>query len=188
MQKLLLFCCYQTNVSLVHLSRLTSELVVYAGIRRRHQLFQTTLILKPCIFHIWERIMFFFCPNQIRTLVAANLVVIELQWGKQWKLAFTAFSLQIFWQKFHRNVPWVVLYKTYLLASNLVVTTATKMQNLWKKYLKINSSETVWGIKQKHFRIVTNNSLYKNIFFIAVARALWLLWQLSFDLQWEKWK
>ena len=57
-----------------------------------------------------------------------------------------------------------------------------------KKYSKIFSSEAVWGIKLKLCRIVSNNNLYKNIFFIAVAKALWLLWQLkvSIDLQWEK--
>ena len=26
-------------------------------------------------------------------------------------MAFTVKPLQIFWQKFHRNVPWVVLYQ-----------------------------------------------------------------------------
>ena len=39
----------------------------------------------------------------------------------------------------------------------------------------------------KLYRIVSNNSLYKNIVFIAVAQAVWLLWQLkdSIDLQRE---
>ena len=59
-----------------------------------------------------------------------------------------------------------------------------------KTYSKVNFSEAVWGIKLKLCRIVSNNSLYKNIVFIAVAQALWLLRQLkvSIDLQWEKWK
>ena len=63
-------------------------------------------------------------------------VCIDLQWEK-WKLAFTAVSLQIFWQKFYRNVPWVVLYKTYLFCCNLLiwlVTMATKRQNLRTKF------------------------------------------------------
>ena len=29
---------------------------------------------------------------------------------EKWKLALIAVSLQIYWQTFHRNVPWVVLY------------------------------------------------------------------------------
>ena len=62
------------------------------------------------------------------------------------------------------------------------------METKRKQYSKINSSEAVWGIKLKLCRIVSNNILYKNIVFIAVAQALWLLWQLkvSIDLQWEK--
>ena len=39
-------------------------------------------------------------------------VSIDLQWEK-WKLRFIAISLQIFWQKFYRNVPGIVLYKPY---------------------------------------------------------------------------
>ena len=34
-----------------------------------------------------------------------------------------------------------------------------------KKYSKINSSEAIWGIKQKLSRIVSNNNLYKIIVF-----------------------
>ena len=64
--------------------------------------------------------LFFFCPSWIRTLVAmATFCCHRLIMGKKWKLGFTAISLQMFWQKFYRNVPWVVLYKTYLF----VVTT-----------------------------------------------------------------
>ena len=37
-------------------------------------------------------------------------VSIDLQWEK-WKLRFIAIWLQIFWQKFYRNVCWVVLCK-----------------------------------------------------------------------------
>ena len=66
---------------------------------------------------------------------------------------------------------------------------ATKKQ-IWEKILKTQlNSEAVWGIKLKLCRIVFNNSLYKKkISFIAIAQALWLLWQLkvSTDLHWEK--
>ena len=88
-------------------------------------------------------------------------------------MAFTAVSLQIFWQKFYRNVPRVVLYRTYLFCCNLLiclVPMATKRQNLRKKCLKINSSEAVWGIKLKLFRIVSNNSLYKKIVLLPLLK------------------
>ena len=32
-------------------------------------------------------------------------------WKKKWKYAFISNSLQICWQKFYRNVAWVVLYR-----------------------------------------------------------------------------
>ena len=80
-----------------------------------------------------------------------------------------------------QNIP----FCCYHLIS--LVTMATKRQTLQKK---INSSEAVWGIKLKPCRIVSNNSLCKkeSFIFIAVAQALWLLWQIkvSIDLQWEK--
>ena len=105
-------------------------------------------------------------------------------------LQFTI-SLQVFWQNFYRNVPWVVLYQIYLFCYNLwiwLVTIATKKQNLWNKYLKINSSGAVWGIKLKLYRIVSyigHNK--KELFFITVVQALWYL-KVSIDLQLEKWK
>ena len=73
-----------------------------------------------------------------------------------------------FCQKFYRNIPWVVLYKTCLYCCNLLlwlVTMATKRQNWRKKYSNINSSEAVWGIKLKLCRIVSNKSRYKIIVF-----------------------
>ena len=51
---------------------------------------------------------------------------------------------------------------------------ATKRQNLRKELNNINSSETVWGIKMKLCRIVSNISLYKRIIFIATAQVLGL--------------
>ena len=61
-----------------------------------------------------------------------------------------------------------------------------------KKYSKINSSETEWGIKLKLCRTVSNIDLYENIVFIAVAQALYLLWQacrfiaISLKIFWPK--
>ena len=88
------------------------------------------------------------------------------------KLAFTAVSLQIF-RFFYRPDGGNIKGK---FSENFQKSTPQKL---------------FWGIKLKLCRIVSNNSLYKNIFFflfIAVAQALWLLWQLkvSIDLQWEK--
>ena len=76
-------------------------------------------------------ILFLF--SRIRTLV--DMATYSCHWiimGKyschwiimgKWKLAFIAISLQIFWQTFYRNVPWVVLYQNYHFCPNLNVMT-----------------------------------------------------------------
>ena len=76
----------------------------------------------------------------------------------------------------------------FVQSLNLIGCHGNIKGNFSRKYSKINSSEAVWGIKLKLCRIVSNST--KTLFFIAVAQALWLLWQLkvSIDLQWEKWK
>ena len=71
-----------------------------------------------------------------------------------------------FLQNFYRNVPWVVLYQTYLFCYNLLiwlVTMATNRQKLQK--IKKNSSEAVCKIKLKFCSIVSNFSLYKKSVF-----------------------
>ena len=86
---------------------------------------------------------------------------------------------RFFLPNFYRNVPWVVFYQTYLFCY-------IKSLNL-KKNTKINSSAPVWGLCS----IVSSISFYKKIvFLIAIAHALWLLWQLKvfIDLKWEEWK
>ena len=113
------------------------------------------------------------------------------------KLLFIAISLQVFWQKFYRNIPCVVLYKTYHFCPNLwiwLVAMATKILHLWKKYYKIFSSEAIRRIKLKLCRNVLTIWPVQNwcffffffFFFFAVVHALSLLWQLkvSMDL-WE---
>ena len=88
--------------------------------------------------------------------------------------------LQMFWQRFYRNVPWVVLYQTYHFCPNLwiwLVAKATEILDLRKKILKNISSEAMRGIKLKLYTNVYSISLYKNGVFIAVAHALLLLWQ-----------
>ena len=53
--------------------------------------------------------------------------------------ALDLITLLIFSQNFYRNVPWVVLYQTYIFCYNLLiwlVTMATNRQNLWKNIQK----------------------------------------------------
>ena len=76
------------------------------------------------IMHLLPLLMYFRCYGNLK-------VSIYLQWEK-WKLAFIAISLQLFWQKFFRNVYWVVLYQTYYFGSNLWVFISTKRLNLPK--------------------------------------------------------
>ena len=47
---------------------------------------------------------------------------------------------------------------------------ATERINFRKNIQKINCSVADWGIKLKLFRIVSKNSLYKTIVFIAFAQ------------------
>ena len=63
-----------------------------------------------------------------------------------------------------------------------LVTVVTKRQNLRKDIKKSTPQKLFGGLeKLKLCRIVSSNSLYKNIvvFFIAVAQSLWLLCQLK---------
>ena len=76
-------------------------------------------------------------------------------------------SLQILWQTFYRNIPWVVPYQTYRFCPNLwiwLVIMATKRLN-FRKIFKCISSEAIIGIKLKLCRNVHNISIYKKIVF-----------------------
>ena len=83
---------------------------------------------------IGELIGFFVLIGKELWLLWQLMATYSCHWlilWKKWKLAFTVISLQIFWQNFYRNVPWVVLYQTYLFYCNLLiwlVTMATKRQ------------------------------------------------------------
>ena len=55
-------------------------------------------------------LMFFHCYGNMK---------FPLTYCEKWKLASVAISLQIFWQKFYRKVPWLVLYQTYHFCPNL---------------------------------------------------------------------
>ena len=56
------------------------------------------------------------------------------------------------------------------------------MGNFSKIYEKINSSEAVWGIKLKLCRIVSNNSLDKNIFLLLLLKHFGCYGNLKFPL------
>ena len=52
--------------------------------------------------------------------------------------------MQIFLQKFYKNVPWVVLYQTYLFCYNLLI--CNQYAKYVKNYSKINSSAYMWSL------------------------------------------
>ena len=79
---------------------------------------------------------------------------------------------------FCRNDGWVGHQRQHFRPI-LLVAMATEMLNLWKKYIKVNSSEAVREIKLKRCRIVYSISRYKKYAFIAAVQTLWLLWQLK---------
>ena len=92
--------------------------------------------------------------NHIQTLVA--MVTYSCHWlimGKKWRMAFNATSLQVFWQMFYRNIPWVVLYQRYHFCPNLwiwLVAMATvrlhlqkHIQNLLLRSHKGDKAETL---------------------------------------------
>ena len=79
--------------------------------------------------------------------------------GKKWKLTFIAISLQIVWQKFYRNAPWVVLYQTWILSKPL------NLRINARNILKIIFSEAISGMKLKLCRNVHNIGLYKSYVF-----------------------
>ena len=74
-------------------------------------------------------------------------------------MAFIAVSLQMFWQKCYRNVPWVVLYETYEFCANHWIWLVA-MAKFANKYSKIISSEAIRGMKLKLCRNVHNIRLY----------------------------
>ena len=88
----------------------------------------------------------------MRTLVA--IVTYSFHWliMEKWKLSFIAVSLQIFWKKCYRNVPWEVLYvKSQFCLNSWIwfVAMTTKTLNLKKKNNKKISLEALWRTKLK---------------------------------------
>ena len=66
------------------------------------------------------KFLFFIAVAQALWLLCQLKICIYLQCEK-WKLRFIAVSLQIFWQKFCRNVCWLVLQEAYHLRPNLSI-------------------------------------------------------------------
>ena len=94
-------------------------------------------------------------------------------------MAFIAISVQIFWQKFYRNVPWLVLYQPYEFCPNRwiwLVAMATETLNLRKNIQESSPQKPLGGWSWS--RNVHSISRYKNYVFIAVAHVLSSLWQL----------
>ena len=83
-------------------------------------------------------------------------------------MAFISVLLQIFWKKFYRNVPGVVLYQPYELCQNhwfWLIAMPTERLNFRKKYSKIFFSEVIWGMKLKLSTHVHDIILYINYVF-----------------------
>ena len=105
-------------------------------------------------------------------------------------MAFISVLLQIFWQKFYKNVSGVVLYQPYEFCPNhwiWLMAMATEMRNVRekKKTLK-NLLRSIWGMKLKLCIHVHDSSLYINYVLCCccpcafVAIGLWEKWKLAF--------
>ena len=87
------------------------------NIFKRHLLWNLQGSLLPnfiySIYRQGEPIILFFIQIASELWLLWQLKVSIDLYGKIWKFAFIAMSLQIFWQNFYRNVPWVVLYQPH---------------------------------------------------------------------------
>ena len=85
-----------------------------------------------------RQIMAFLSQSEKNSGFYGNLRLPLTYNGEKWKMAFIAISLQVFWQKVYRNIPWVVIYQTYHFCPNIwiwLVAMAIKMPNLWNDLL-----------------------------------------------------
>ena len=98
-----------------------------------------------------EMAFFFIVVVHVLSLLWHFKVSIDLQWEK-WK--FTS-SLPMFWQKFYRNVPWVVLYETYCLCPNVWIWLVAMASEIFKNLLRRSRT----GDKAKTCKNVHNISL-----------------------------
>ena len=109
-------------------------------------------------------------------------------------MALTAKPLQIFWQNFYRNVPWVVLYQKDDFSAQCsfwLVAMGTKMQKIEKISLKIISLETIWHIGLRLCRNILCISFYKfYVFLLLFLKTLdhfdWLPWRSKFKTKRKK--
>ena len=93
--------------------------------------------------------------------------------GGKWKLAFTATSLQVFWQ----NVYSDALRSCYGIVYVFLFCSVVR----WTNSHRLGSTVILFFFFFFFF------FFFVCLFFFVVAQALWLLWQLkvSIDLQWE---
>ena len=74
----------------------------------------------------------------------------------------------------------IIFHANYSIWLVVVATKMHKFVKILKK--KKNSLDAIWPMKLKLCRNVLSISLYKNTLLIVVAKALWLLWQLKFSI------
>ena len=94
------------------------------------------------LFLTFTKVLFFIAVAHALWLLWQLKISIDLKW-KTWKLRLIAISLQIFWQKFYRNVPLVVLYQTCEFCPNCwigLVAMVTERINL-RKNIKKSSTQ-----------------------------------------------
>ena len=115
-----------------------------------------------------------FCRNDHNISLYKNYIFIAVALAtysfprllmEKWKEAFISFSLQIFWQKFSRNVPWVVLLQTMNFVQ---IAEFDWLPDKFAKIFKI-SSEAIRRMKLKLCRNVHNICFYKGYVFLLPA-------------------
>ena len=133
---------------------------------------------------VFTQIMFFIVVAHVVSLLWQLKVSIDLQWGK-WKSAFISVLLQIFWQKFYKNVPGVVFYQPYEFCQKhwvWLVAMPTKRlnfggkKNLLLRSHKGNEAETL-------HKCLCYYPLHKFCFLLLLYMCFH-----SMDFSWEKWK
>ena len=84
-----------------------------------------------------EHIICFFLSQSDKNSGCYGSLELPLTYNtKKMKIGINYYLIADMLTNFYRNIPWVVLYKTYLFCCKLLiwlVTMATKRQNLWEK-------------------------------------------------------
>ena len=87
-------------------------------------------------------------------------------------MALIAISLQIFWQKFYRNVSWVVLYQPYEFCPNgwILIGCHGNRNAKFAKNIQKSAPQKPWS--WNFIEMFITLAATKTIFFIAVAHVL----------------